>query len=178
MRQILDEIMPPHKANARQPGPVILGIPTGEEGEELALVMLQQFACGGGCHLELLRPGTPMDEIIGRVGADQTAGVLVACLPPAGLSPARYLCKRLRAEFSRIEAPGRPVGPKGQPGPDARAPENRPARTISAQRSSNRACRCCRSWRKRPFQLDRNGIKSRPSRALNLVDSGYLPCYR
>jgi len=61
--------------------------------------MLQQLLAVGvviwSCYVRVRR----WTRSSARVGADQTAGVLVACLPPAGLSPARYLCKRLRAEF-------------------------------------------------------------------------------
>jgi hypothetical protein len=83
-------------------GVKIVGVPTGDTGDVLVLRMLA----------ELLRPaGVPM-EIIEEVAtpfqaADQLAEweadlAVVSYLPPGGLTPARYLVRRLRARFANL----------------------------------------------------------------------------
>jgi predicted PurR-regulated permease PerM len=103
MRLTLNEMMPINNHRPKLPGPVVLGIPTSNEGDELALAMMQQLLAVDGCRLEVLAPGTPLEEIVARVAVDQPAGVLIASLPPGGLSPARYQCKRLRAELPELK---------------------------------------------------------------------------
>jgi hypothetical protein len=105
-RQILEEIVPADcthgKVSARGES-VVLGIPTGDEGEELALYMLRQLLKEKGCHLEVLPARTRLNEVQERVAREDPVGVCIVSLPPEGLASARYLSRRLRAEFPRLK---------------------------------------------------------------------------
>ena len=105
-RQILDEIVPvpcPNSRAASGDGPVVLGIPTGDEAEELALDMLKQLLEADGCRLTVLPAQTPISDVRARVARENPVGVCVVTLPPEGLAAARYLCKRLRMEFPELK---------------------------------------------------------------------------
>jgi hypothetical protein len=81
----------------------ILACPARDEADRLSLVMLQQLLVPARWEVEVIAVETLTSELLGRIGQE---GILIVCigsLPPGGLAHARYLCKRLRAQFPRIK---------------------------------------------------------------------------
>ncbi len=111
---------------ARDPDPadpvIVLGVPAADAVDEAALFMLRCLVRPGG--IELLVPEVGM----ARAAKPATAApaiVLIATLGPGGLTEARYLCRRLRAQY-----PGAKIvlGRWGQ----GRDPRKARARLLSA----------------------------------------------
>ena len=75
----------------------ILGCPTRDEADELALLMLEQMLHPARCETELMSGELLSSELVARAGEMQPMLICIAALPPEGLAHARYLCKRLRA---------------------------------------------------------------------------------
>lgn len=107
MRAILEEVVSvqcPAPEVVRGEGlPIVLGIPSGDDADELALYMLRQLLEAEGCRLEVLPSGMTAAEVVARVAEERPAGVLIAALPPQGLADTRYLCKRLRSRFPDLQ---------------------------------------------------------------------------
>jgi hypothetical protein len=120
-REIVDGMAPPTGTAAGAEAaerPVVLGVPGTDAADAAALLMLRR----------LLRPsGTEVRDL--DAGTARAAGgapvVLIAALGPGGLTQARYLCRRLRAQHpgARIV-----VGRWGQ----GRDPKRARARLLSA----------------------------------------------
>jgi hypothetical protein len=65
--------------------------------------MLRQVLEPAGYVLEMLSGRTLAAEVITRVHDEQPALIVVAALPPGGVSQTRYLCKRLRMSFPNLK---------------------------------------------------------------------------
>lgn len=72
------------------------GCPGHNDADELALHMLGQMLHLAGYSLEVVSTDKSTSEVLGQLAREAPAVVVVASLPPRGLSPARYLCKRIR----------------------------------------------------------------------------------
>jgi predicted PurR-regulated permease PerM len=77
----------------------ILGCPGHDEGDRLALEMLQQLLDPARWDVDVLSAETLSAELVARTGAQEPAVVCLGALPPGGLAHTRYLCKRLRARL-------------------------------------------------------------------------------
>jgi hypothetical protein len=83
----------------RRASVLILGCPAQDEADETALHAFAQLLRGKRCRVEVLSADVLTAEVMSRVGEEQPALVCAGALPPGGLAQARYLCKRLRAQF-------------------------------------------------------------------------------
>jgi predicted PurR-regulated permease PerM len=81
----------------------ILGVAGRDENDALTLKMLQQLVQGGACELEIVGPEALSSELLAMVKEKEPAAICIAAVPPGGLQHARYLCKRLRKRFPRLQ---------------------------------------------------------------------------
>ncbi len=82
---------------------LVLGCPARDEADEAALAMLAQMLRATSCRVEVLGAQVLTAEVLGRVQQDRPGIVCIGALPPGGLAQARYLCKRLRAQFPDLK---------------------------------------------------------------------------
>jgi len=75
---------------------IAVGCPGSDEADELALVMLAQMLRLSGYTLEVISSEKLTAEVLAHLQQEAPALVVVGSLPPGGLAPVRYLCKRLR----------------------------------------------------------------------------------
>ena len=75
----------------------ILACPARDESDHLALEMLRQLLDPTRWTLEVAAVETMTSELATRISKAPPDVVCIASLPPDGLAPARYLCRRLRA---------------------------------------------------------------------------------
>ncbi|HEV3444649.1 MAG TPA: AI-2E family transporter [Gemmataceae bacterium] len=80
----------------------ILGWPAHHESEELSLHMLARVLKPDGCRLEVASTRTLPDEVEALVEQQKPALVVIAILPPGGISQARYVSKRLRKRYPKL----------------------------------------------------------------------------
>jgi predicted PurR-regulated permease PerM len=98
-REIVGGMEAPHppKAEAEPSGwPRVLGVPAADDVDAAALLMLRCLARPAGTEVLVLDAGTAREK-----GPDTDATpplILIAAVGPGGLTQARYLCRRLRAE--------------------------------------------------------------------------------
>ena len=97
--------------NAMDSPPVtLLGIAVQDTSDVLVLKMLGQLIGPSGCALEIITEvGSPL-ELAAKVNEHLPKLVVLSHLPPSGLVQARYLVKRLRAQFAELPADRGPVG--------------------------------------------------------------------
>lgn len=81
----------------------VLAIPCQDLADITALALFTRFA--DLRRFELTTAGTDqlVGELLDRVERNQPAVVLIAAVPPGGLTHTRYLCKRLRQRFPRLK---------------------------------------------------------------------------
>jgi predicted PurR-regulated permease PerM len=91
----------PSATTEQSPRPLrlILGCPAKDECDELALRMLEQLLEADGCQVEIASVKMLTSEMISSIKNQKPAAVVIASLPPGGLTHARYLCKRLHSHF-------------------------------------------------------------------------------
>jgi predicted PurR-regulated permease PerM len=80
----------------------IVGVPSNDKGDLLALKMLRVLLNPSGCRIELADPGETPLNIAERLVEKHPTMILISHLPPAGLTQARYLVRRLRARFPDV----------------------------------------------------------------------------
>jgi predicted PurR-regulated permease PerM len=80
----------------------IVGIPANDKADLLALKMLRVLLNPSGCRIELAEAGETPLNIAERLAERHPTLILVSHLPPAGLTPTRYLVRRLRARFPDV----------------------------------------------------------------------------
>jgi hypothetical protein len=85
------------------PRPPVLGCPARDDADELALRMFGHLLDAARWDLEVLPVAALAAELLDRVAASRPVAVVVAALPPGGLSHTRYLCKRLRQRFPELK---------------------------------------------------------------------------
>lgn len=82
--------------------PQVLGCPARDETDAVGLEMLRQLLIPSRCQLEVASVDLLVSELVARMAESPPAAICIACLPPGGLSHARYLCKRLREAAPEI----------------------------------------------------------------------------
>jgi len=81
----------------------ILGVASRDENDEVALSMLRHLLQGEGCELDIVGLDVLPSELPALIEEKEPAAICIAALPPGGLARARYLCKRLRKRFPRLQ---------------------------------------------------------------------------
>lgn len=81
------------------PVEVVIGVPARNAGDELAVEMLGLLLDAGKYRMQRASTVALASELAATVDSAEATVILIAALPPGGLTHARYLCKRLRARF-------------------------------------------------------------------------------
>jgi predicted PurR-regulated permease PerM len=81
----------------------ILGCPARDDLDEIALLMLQQLLDATRYETDVMGAGKLASEVVAEAGEKQVGLVCLAALQPGGLTYIRYLCRRLRAQFSDLK---------------------------------------------------------------------------
>jgi predicted PurR-regulated permease PerM len=81
----------------------ILGCPARDEADELALQMFRQLLDSTRYEVEVMSDVMLASEVVALIGEKSPAMVFIATVSPGGLAQTRYLCKRLRAQFSNLK---------------------------------------------------------------------------
>ena len=76
----------------------IAGCPARDEADALALEMVRQLLDPARYRLEVCGPGLLTAEVLAWIERHQPALLCIGAVAPGGLSQARHLCKRLRAQ--------------------------------------------------------------------------------
>jgi predicted PurR-regulated permease PerM len=91
-------------AERPEPGEAtVLCIPARDEADEIAAAMLEQLLQNRGVKAHALSCTALAGECIQQIKEGQPGIVCVVVVPPFGYSHARYLCRRLRAEFPNLK---------------------------------------------------------------------------
>jgi hypothetical protein len=80
----------------------VLCLPARDEADEIAGMMLLQLLEAQGVKAVLLSKKTLVGEMLGQVTEQAPGVVCVSALPPFAATHARYLCKRLRPKFPKL----------------------------------------------------------------------------
>lgn len=88
---------------ASPPRALVFGCPAQDETDELALHMFQQLLELNDCRMEIGSVSMLSSEMIGWIKAQRPDLVCIASVAPGGVAHARYLCKRLRAQFADLK---------------------------------------------------------------------------
>ena len=80
----------------------IAGIPASDASDALVLRMLAQLVAPAGCTLEVITDRDSALKVAEAVAAMAPDLIVLSHLPPVGLTPARYLVRRLRARFDAL----------------------------------------------------------------------------
>jgi predicted PurR-regulated permease PerM len=81
----------------------VLCLPARDEADEIAGLMLVQLLEQRGVSARVVSTQSLSGEMIEQVAAESAAIVCVSALPPFAATHARYLCKRLRPKFPRLQ---------------------------------------------------------------------------
>jgi predicted PurR-regulated permease PerM len=116
VHDVLEELAPleqerlmARRVSAGEPVPAVvprmyvLGCPARDRGDELALTMLKHLLLPQGFSVEVISSRVLTAELLERVSKECPRIVCIGSLAPAGLSRARYLCKRLRLQCPQLK---------------------------------------------------------------------------
>jgi uncharacterized membrane protein len=81
----------------------LLGVAARDENDAVALRMLRHLLQTESCELDIVGPEVLSSELLAQIEEKEPAAICIAALPPGGLARARYLCKRLRKRFPRLQ---------------------------------------------------------------------------
>jgi hypothetical protein len=81
----------------------IVACPARDEADVLGLEMVRHLLDPAGYQMEMSRTGMLMAEILALVELHRPALVCIGTMAPGGLSQARHLCKRLRAQWPELK---------------------------------------------------------------------------
>lgn len=81
---------------------MIAGIPASDAADALVLRMLAQLLAPAGCTLEVITDRGSALKVAEAVAAMAPDLIVLSHLPPVGLTPARYLVRRLRVRFEAL----------------------------------------------------------------------------
>jgi predicted PurR-regulated permease PerM len=81
----------------------ILGCPARDEADVLALEMVRSLLDPARYRMEVSRPGMLVAEVVAGVDQHRPALLCIGTVAPGGLSQARLLCKRLRAQCPELK---------------------------------------------------------------------------
>jgi hypothetical protein len=94
---------------------LILGLPTCDEVDELALLMLRHLSRAEGHNVRISGRGDLSSGMISLVQQEHPRLVFLAALAPGGLPQARYLCHRLHSQFPTLQIVVGRLGQRGDP---------------------------------------------------------------
>jgi DNA-binding NarL/FixJ family response regulator len=80
----------------------ILGLVADDTSDALVLRMLDQLLTASGCSMEIIKDTDSSLQVVERVADEAPRLVIVSHLPPEGSTLARYLIRRLRAQFAEL----------------------------------------------------------------------------
>ena len=92
-RAVIHLELPVLAAPSSQP---VLGCPAHHRAEEIALAMLATLCAPHGVRVEVSSSHALAAELEARIARDQPVLVVIAVVPPGGLTQAAFLCRRLR----------------------------------------------------------------------------------
>lgn len=95
------EVPAPYDPTAPEPL-LLLGAPGRDPLDELVLEIARVLLRAEHATLEVLSPDLMPGQVLAEIEAKAPAAVVVPSLPPAGLTPARHLCMRLRARLPNL----------------------------------------------------------------------------
>jgi methanogenic corrinoid protein MtbC1 len=78
----------------------IVCLPAHDEADEIAAIMVAQLLSLRGYCAEAVASGALVSEKLEAIAKNEANLVCVSALPPAAISHARYLCKRIHARFA------------------------------------------------------------------------------
>jgi predicted PurR-regulated permease PerM len=96
-----DGVAAADRESASQPVP-ILGLVTDDHSDALVLRMLGQLLPASGCAMQIVTDTESSLQVVERVDECRPTLVVISHLPPDGSTLARYLVRRLRAQFSDL----------------------------------------------------------------------------
>ncbi len=80
----------------------IIAVPANDRGDFLALRMLQVLVEPEGCKIALTEPGLTPLQLAEKLSADPPGLIVISHVPPAGLTTARYLVRRIHARLPEV----------------------------------------------------------------------------
>ncbi|MFO0950711.1 MAG: AI-2E family transporter [Isosphaeraceae bacterium] len=89
--------------SADRPRPLVVGIAVEDTGDVLVLEMLRNVLTPAGVGFELIAETESPLELAARLNDLSPTLVVVSHLPPNGMRDARYMVRRLRAQFPDLE---------------------------------------------------------------------------
>jgi predicted PurR-regulated permease PerM/CheY-like chemotaxis protein len=109
--EILEDLRPHREGEGPPEGEVeekrsrvyLLGCPARDEVDEMALMLLRGMLEPSGFRVEIAGDEMLTSEVLARIREEPPTVVCIASLPHAGLTPARYLCKRIRAQSPKVK---------------------------------------------------------------------------
>jgi CheY-like chemotaxis protein len=81
----------------------LLACPARDEADEVALQVFARMLEPQGYQVEVISSHVLAAEVLTRISNACPVVVLVGSLPPGGLAPARYLCKRIKAQCPKVK---------------------------------------------------------------------------
>jgi predicted PurR-regulated permease PerM len=106
LRDLLEELQAADEPAAAALGPVraqlLIGVPGRDPLDAVVLEVVRALLRGEPMTFELLSTDLMTGEALERIEAKAPAAVVVPSLPPAGLTPARQLCMRLKARLPTL----------------------------------------------------------------------------
>ena len=110
-------------------GPLVWGVPAGDDADELVGLMLRHLLLERGLRAEVSPVEASTEEQLERLLREKPAAAFVSALPPSALSSALRACRRLKHAspklpvvvgiWTRVSAPGELQGRLRDPKPDA-----------------------------------------------------------
>lgn len=97
---------PESKATAAEDAANVICIPARDEADELAAMMLAELLRQRGIRAQALSAGALASESLEKVEQAHPKIAAVAAVPPSGYLHARYLCRRLHAQFKGLKLIG------------------------------------------------------------------------
>ncbi len=77
----------------------VVCVPTSDQADEIAAIMLAQLLERAGHKTILLHPSALSSELLARFAEDPSTALCISAVPPLAFVPARALCARLRREL-------------------------------------------------------------------------------
>ena len=105
IREMIDEFegRDSDSSETNAPGPTVLCVPANDKADELAARMLAKVASRRNITVRTLAASGLSTECMDELERQRTSVVCLSSVPPSGLRQARYLCRRMRARFSRVK---------------------------------------------------------------------------
>jgi predicted PurR-regulated permease PerM len=118
LNELIDDMAPPPVSTPADGGPApsvtVLGCPGRDRLDELALVMFGHLMRAQSRPVEVVSSEVLTAEVMEKVGETGPGVVVIASVPSGGLAQARYLCKRIKAQWPAIKIVVGRWGPRGQ----------------------------------------------------------------